>query len=83
MNKRLKVIRGSASGVLSSVAEYDTEGRLKSVTNPVTGRKVQYGFSDRGLPTTLTDVTPGAGSPLLVSSEIGRASCRERVCLAV
>ena len=65
--KRVKMIRGTASGVLESIAEYDGEGRMKSVTYPVTGRKVQYGFSDRGLPTTLTDVT-GGGSTSLVSS---------------
>ena len=66
VTKRLKVIRGGASGVLATVAEYDGEGRLKSITYPVTGRKVQYGFNDRGLPTTLTDVT--GGGTLLVSS---------------
>ena len=61
------MLRGAASGVLESIAEYDGEGRLKSVTYPVTNRKVQYGFSSRGLPETLTDVT-GGGSTSIVSS---------------
>jgi RHS repeat-associated protein len=67
VKKRVKMIRGAASGVLESVAEYDGEGRLKSVTYPVTNRKVQYGFNSRGLPETLTDVT-GGGSTSIVSS---------------
>jgi YD repeat-containing protein len=69
--KRLKVIRnlssGTASGVLESVAEYDGEGRLLAVTYPVTGKRYQYGFDSRGLPSSLTNTTD---STTLVSSVV-------------
>jgi YD repeat-containing protein len=69
--KRLKVIRnlssGTASGVLESVAEYDGEGRLLATTYPVTGKRYQYGFDSRGLPSSLTNTTD---STTLVSSVV-------------
>ena len=55
--KRLKMIRGAASGVLESVAEYDGEGRLLAVNYPITGKRYAYGFDSRGLPSTLTNTT--------------------------
>jgi RHS repeat-associated protein len=68
--KRLKVIRnvsggGTASGVLETIAEYDGEGRLLATTYPVTGKRYQYGFDSRGLPSSLTNTTD---STTIVSS---------------
>ncbi|BDC48043.1 hypothetical protein F183_A03590 [Bryobacterales bacterium F-183] len=51
VTKRLKMVRGSASGVLLKTADYDTEGRPTNTTYPVSGRTVAYEYdANRGLP---------------------------------